>query len=172
MIKQVLLRNLIKYKEIIEKCCKYKSTLQSDLSLRFWIVWILSCILQRKLRIIILLRNKINSSTVFIKWSLTSAHSKLVTYNDIIISHLINVQIFFFNFVIFFGYNHQIIIFKKRIGGVMVSVLASSPFDRGVESSTGETKVNEIGIDCFFFSKHAALRRKSKHRLARNQGPC
>jgi hypothetical protein len=58
------------------------------------------------------------------------------------------------------------------IGGVMVSVLASSPFDRGVESSTGETKVNEIGIDCFFFSKHAALRRKSKHRLARNQGPC
>jgi hypothetical protein len=88
MIKQVLLRNLIKYKEIIEKCCKYKCTLQSDLSLRFWIVWILSCILQRKLRIIILLRNKINSSTVFIKWPLTSAHSKLVTYNDIIISHL------------------------------------------------------------------------------------
>jgi hypothetical protein len=73
--------------------------------------------------------------------------------------------------VIFFGYNHQIIIFKKRIGGVMVSVLASSPFDRGVESRSGETKVNEIGIDCFF-SKHAALRRKSKHRMARNQAPC
>jgi hypothetical protein len=171
MIKQVLLRNLIKYKEIIEKCCKYKSTLKSDLSLRFWIVWILSCILQRKLRIIILLRNKINSSTVFIKWSLTSAHSKLVTYNDIIISHLINVQIFFFNFVIFFGYNHQIIIFKKRIGGVMVSVLASSPFDSGVESWSRASKVNEIGMYCFF-AKHAAQRRKSKHRLARNQGPC
>jgi hypothetical protein len=61
-----------------------------------------------------------------------------------------------------FMYCHLVpvyLILKKRIGGVMVSVLTSSAVDRGFES---------IGI-CWFSAKHAALRRKSKDWLARNQ---
>ena len=50
----------------------------------------------------------------------------------------------------------------------MVSVLASCAVDRGFEPQSGQTKDYEIGI-CCFSAKHAALRRKSKHRLARNQ---
>ena len=41
----------------------------------------------------------------------------------------------------------------------MVSVLASSAVDRGFGS--GQTKDYNIGI-CFFSTKHAVLRRKSK----------
>ena len=37
-------------------------------------------------------------------------------------------------------------LFKNRIGGVEVSVLASSVVDRGFEPRTGHTKDNEIGI--------------------------
>ena len=55
-----------------------------------------------------------------------------------------------------------------RIGGVMGNVLASSAVDRGFEPRSGQTKYYKIGI--FRFSaKHAALRRKSKNWLARNQ---
>jgi hypothetical protein len=50
----------------------------------------------------------------------------------------------------------------------MVNVLTSSAVDRGFEPRSGQTKDYEIGI-CCFSSKHAALRRKSKHWLARNQ---
>jgi hypothetical protein len=50
----------------------------------------------------------------------------------------------------------------------MVSVLASSAVDRGFESRSRQTKDYKIGI-CCFFAKHAALRRKSKNWLARNQ---
>ena len=56
----------------------------------------------------------------------------------------------------------------NRIGGVMVSVLASSVVDRGFEPRSGQTKDYKIGI-CCFSAKHAALRRKSKGWLARNQ---
>jgi len=52
----------------------------------------------------------------------------------------------------------------NRIGGVMVSILASSAVDRG----SGQTKDYKIGI-CCFSTKHAALRSKSKGWLARNQ---
>ena len=48
-----------------------------------------------------------------------------------------------------------------RIGGVMVSVLASSAVDRGFKPRSGQTKDYEIGI-CCFPAKHASLRRKSK----------
>ena len=54
------------------------------------------------------------------------------------------------------------------IGGVIVSVLASSAVDHGFESWSGQTKDYKIGI-CRFSAKHAALRRKSKDWLARNQ---
>ena len=58
--------------------------------------------------------------------------------------------------------------FKDRIGGVMVSVLASSVVDNGFEPWSSQTKDYKIGI-CCFSAKHAALRRKSKDWLARNQ---
>ena len=50
----------------------------------------------------------------------------------------------------------------------MVSVLTSSAVDRGFEPRSGQTKDYIIGICCFSV-KHAALRRKSKDLLARNQ---
>ena len=56
----------------------------------------------------------------------------------------------------------------NRIGGVMVSVLASDAVDRGFESRSGQTNNYKIGMSCFS-AKHAALRRKSKDWSARNQ---
>jgi hypothetical protein len=53
-------------------------------------------------------------------------------------------------------------------GRVMVSVLASSAIDRGFEPCSSQTKDYRIDI-CCFSTKHAALRRKSKDWLARNQ---
>jgi hypothetical protein len=50
----------------------------------------------------------------------------------------------------------------------MVSVLASSAVDRGFEPRSGQTKDYEIGI-CYFTAMYAALRRKSKDWLVRNQ---
>ena len=50
----------------------------------------------------------------------------------------------------------------------MVSVLASSAVGRGFEPQSGQTKDYNIGI-CCFYAKHAALRRKSKDWLVRNQ---
>jgi hypothetical protein len=50
----------------------------------------------------------------------------------------------------------------------MVSVLVSSAVDRGLESRLSQTKDYKIGI-CCFSTKHAALRRKNKDWLARNQ---
>ena len=55
-------------------------------------------------------------------------------------------------------------IFSNRIRGVMVSVCGRS----GFESRSGRTKDYIIGI-CCISAKHAALRRKSKDWLARNQ---
>ena len=50
----------------------------------------------------------------------------------------------------------------------MVSVLTSSVVDRGFKPRSGQTKDYKIGI-CCFSAKHAALRRKSKDWLTRNQ---
>jgi hypothetical protein len=50
----------------------------------------------------------------------------------------------------------------------MVSVLASSVVDRGFEPRSGQTNDYAIGI-CCFSAKQAALGRKSKDWLARNQ---
>ena len=57
---------------------------------------------------------------------------------------------------------------ENCIGGVMVSVFASSAVDRAFEPWSGQTKGYANGI-CCFSAKHAALRRKSKDWLARNQ---
>jgi hypothetical protein len=62
-------------------------------------------------------------------------------------------------------YSHGSINQKHRL---MVSVLASSVVDRGFEPRSYQTKHYNIGI-CCFYEKHAALRRKSKDWLARNQ---
>ena len=50
----------------------------------------------------------------------------------------------------------------------MAGMLASRAVDPGVEPRSGQTKDYKIGI-CCFSAKHAALRRKSKYWLARNQ---
>ena len=51
----------------------------------------------------------------------------------------------------------------------MVSVLASSAVVSGFVSRSGQTKDYKIGICCFSAKQHAALRRKSKDWLDRNQ---
>jgi hypothetical protein len=56
----------------------------------------------------------------------------------------------------------------NHISGVMVSVLALGAVDRGIEPQSGQTKDYKIGI-CCFSPRHAALRRKCKDWLARNQ---
>jgi len=56
----------------------------------------------------------------------------------------------------------------NRIGGIMVSVSSSSAVYCGFEFRSGQTKDYTIGM-CCFSAKHAALRRKSKTWLARNQ---
>ena len=50
----------------------------------------------------------------------------------------------------------------------MVSVLTSNAVDHRFEPRSVQTKDYKIGI-CCFSAKHAALRRKSKDWLARNQ---
>jgi hypothetical protein len=60
-----------------------------------------------------------------------------------------------------------LLMWKNRIGGVMVSVLASSAVDRWFEPRSGLTNY-KIGI-CCFSTKHTALRSKSKDWLTRNQ---
>ncbi len=55
----------------------------------------------------------------------------------------------------------------NRIGGVMVSVNASSAADRWFEPQSGQTK--DYRIVASQLSMHAALRRKSKDWLVRNQ---
>jgi hypothetical protein len=49
----------------------------------------------------------------------------------------------------------------NRIGGVMVSVLASNAVDLEFESRSGQMKDYKIGI-CCFSAKHAALSRKGQ----------
>jgi len=56
----------------------------------------------------------------------------------------------------------------NRIGGVIVSALASSAVDREFEARSGQTKHYKIGI-CCFSAKHTSFRKKSKDWLARNQ---
>ena len=63
-------------------------------------------------------------------------------------------------------YNSSIVC--NRIGGVMVSVLASGTVDREFEPRSGQTKDYKIGI-CCFSAKQAALRRRRKDCLVRNQ---
>jgi hypothetical protein len=53
-------------------------------------------------------------------------------------------------------------------GGVMVNVLALCVVDHGFKPRSGQTKDYKIGI-CCFSTKHAALRRKSKDWLPKNQ---
>ena len=64
--------------------------------------------------------------------------------------------------------NHGNSIDMNRNGEVIVSVLSYNAVDCGFETRLGKTKDYKIGI-CCFSAKHAALRRKSKDRLACNQ---
>ena len=65
-------------------------------------------------------------------------------------------------------YMYMYVLFIYRIGGVMVSMLASSVVDCGFESLSVQAKDYKIGI-CCFSAKHIALRRKSNDWLAQNQ---
>jgi hypothetical protein len=64
-----------------------------------------------------------------------------------------------------FGYLQYLL---NCIGGVMVSMLASSAVDLGFEPWSGQTKDYKIDI-CCFSAKHTALRSKSKDWFAQNQ---
>jgi len=66
----------------------------------------------------------------------------------------------------FKGFNTHI--FYITSPSVMVSMLTSSAVDCGFEPRSCQTKDYKIGI-CCFYAKQAALRRKSKDWLARNQ---
>ena len=57
---------------------------------------------------------------------------------------------------------------RNCFSGAMVSVLASGTVDCGFEPRSSHTKDYKIG-NCCYFTKHTALRRKSKNWLARNQ---
>jgi hypothetical protein len=59
----------------------------------------------------------------------------------------------------------------NRIGGVMVSVLASSALDRGFEPLSGQTKDYKI-IICCFSAKHASSRRKSNELIGSKSEQC
>ena len=50
----------------------------------------------------------------------------------------------------------------KRIGGVMVSLLASSVVDRGFESRSGQTNDYKIGIWFFFLRQARSIKEKLK----------
>ena len=54
------------------------------------------------------------------------------------------------------------------VGVVMVSVFTSSAVDHGFAPRSGQTTYLKIDI-CYFSAKYAALRRKSKYWLDRNQ---
>ena len=56
----------------------------------------------------------------------------------------------------------------NRLGGVLVSVLASSAEGRGFDPRPGQTKDIKIGI-CCFSAKHAAFRSKSIDWSAQSQ---
>ena len=57
--------------------------------------------------------------------------------------------------------HYQCINIMNRIGGDMVSVLASNAVDCGFQPRSGQTKDYKICISCFS-AKHTLLRRKSK----------
>ena len=58
------------------------------------------------------------------------------------------------------NYFFNVLTSKSTIGGVMVSVLASSAVNRGFQPRSGQTKYYKIDM-CCFSSMHAVLRRKS-----------
>ena len=57
---------------------------------------------------------------------------------------------------------------NNHIGSVMGRVLVSRTVDRGFDPRVGQAKDYKIGI-CCFSAEHAALRKKSKNWLPRNQ---
>ena len=70
--------------------------------------------------------------------------------------------------ILFPNYSTSHTFARNHIGGVMVSMLASSVVNREFEPRAGQTKDYQIGI-CCFSTKRSALRRKSKDWLAWNQ---
>jgi hypothetical protein len=77
-----------------------------------------------------------------------------------------NITVIFFIFLFYqinLVFNYAIELLRllhvhNSIGGVMVSLLASSAVDRGFNAWSGQTKDYKIGI-CCFSTKHAASKR-------------
>ena len=63
----------------------------------------------------------------------------------------------------------KVIFQTNLVGSVMVSVLASSVVDRGIEPGLDQTKDCQIGI-CYFSANHPALRTNSKDLLSSESG--
>ena len=63
---------------------------------------------------------------------------------------------------------YNLIHHDTKVAYSKVESICLSAVDRGFEPQAGQTKDYKIGISCFF-TKHAALRRKSKDWLALNQ---
>ena len=93
---------------------------------------------------------------------------KAVNVPLLVIYLYIDIQLYieFINEYPFIGMTHKSNV--NRIGGVMVSVLASSAVYREFESRSGQIKYYIIGI-CCFSAKYAALSRESKDWLSGNQ---
>ena len=120
----------------------------------------------RKLGIIyFILDTKISEESVFKQVYSSTCSTKELSISMTIILHVVKEGLLSYCDQV---YSHDNINQKHRIGGVMVSVLASSAVDRGFEPRSGQTKDYKIGI-CCLSAKHAALRRKSKYWLARSE---
>jgi hypothetical protein len=120
----------------------------------------------RKLGIIyFILDTKISEESVFKQVYSSTCSTKELSISMTTILHVVKEGLLSYCDQV---YSHGNINQKHRIGGVMVSVLASSAVDRGFEPRSGQTKDYKIGI-CCFSAKHAALRRKSKYWLTRSE---
>ena len=74
----------------------------------------------------------------------------------------------FNNMCYLFDVMKQVIYLVDHIGGIIVSVLASSAVDCGFEAELGQTKDYEIGICCLSAKTHSNKER-NKDWLASNQ---
>ena len=128
----------------------------------------LLCFLENSLCTLYVSNVRITRSLVKISHPCISFHSITVILFHMIYCLYLKTQISNSVYTARFWNNLLHVRSQNRIGGGMVSVLASSVVDRGFESRSGQTKDFKIGI-CCFSAKHAAFRRKSKDWLARNQ---
>ena len=106
----------------------------------------------------------IHESTHFILLDLLKVHVYPLFFSSFALDLSVVLQATKY-FLLLHAYTLQVV---KCVCGVMDNVPASSAVVRGFEHRSGQTKEYKIGM-CCFSAKHAALRRKSKDWLVRNQ---